>query len=91
MTTGASCSWEHIVRMCRWMKLLYSFIIGRCLRIGLSLVNFSVASKIGHDREMATAAFYIASKGYKHISTFVSIHDQYRHVRFSPVWLYMCV
>lgn len=62
-----------------------SFIIGGCLRISLSLVNFSVASEVGHDREMATAAFDITSKGYKQLSTFVIQYYKHRNVRFSPV------
>jgi hypothetical protein len=54
------------------------------------LVYFSVSPQVGDDGEMATAAVDFAGECYRTVSAVV-IEDRAVNLRFSPVWLYMCV
>ena len=56
----------------------------------LSLVHLSVSPQVGYDREVATATVNFTRKGCRCVSGCLSC-GIYIDVRFSPVWLYMCV
>jgi len=76
--------------MCAVSALLV--IVGRWVVATFALVHLAVASQVRDDGEVATAAIYVTGECYEFRQWNASKKSPERFdVRFSPVWLYMCV
>ena len=47
---------------------VFLLVLGRCMRVTFTLVDFAMASEIRNDGEVATTAFHIACKSCNFVS-----------------------